>query len=167
MAKTITSMKEFREAVLKKKEQLMCEFMPDLVFEWRIGFERVLQKWYDNYDPKSYVRTYNLFLSQGDDTTTHWYVQRGTKNVMAYMQISVSSDTMHDWYYDPKEYVFNQTWFKGVHGDNEIKQRIIDPSLPSPHKMMREWHDEFRQSGALELYKKNEDKYMSAIKRGD
>ena len=160
MAKVITTMKEFQEQVLIGKEKIMRKFMPDLVTEWRIGFERILQKWYDNYIPKSYMRTGNLFFAQGDDTTAHWYVQRGTKYVMAYMQMSVSSDTMNDWYSQPKEYVFNQTWFQGVHGDGELATRIIDPTLPPPHKMMQEWHNDFRKHGAWEFYKANEDKYI-------
>lgn len=103
--------KKLDDAVNKATYELATE----LNYEITIEYERALQKFYDDYRPKWYDRTYSLFYGfENYDTPSLNVIKDGNGYIVGAMMSS--SNIQGKPYRAETEWVFSRSIFEGIHG---------------------------------------------------
>ena len=107
--------KEITKKAEKITDKILSEMTYNILFEIESAYERIIDKFYSDYAPKYYNRTFSIYNASNvfDD-----YSKGITKTKNGYqIGIHVSSDNISgNPYSESKETVFNRTFVQGIHG---------------------------------------------------
>ncbi len=131
-----------------------------IAFDIQGNYEHFIQMFYDDYEPNSYNRTLNTFF--GSDGTSLDKMINDIKNGYI-VGIAVSSDNIPgDPYSADKDWVFDRTYYEGIHGftpteykdwsnRDTVSQPMANASKiptqmkPSPSVLMNKWFNNYKK----------------------
>lgn len=112
---------EISKDIENRIEKALREAMHEVTFEIERAYENAIDAFYRHYSPIAYNRTYETYSAssyhkEGYKSHVKEIVKHG-KIVGFTGGIIVDSENMsNDIYHDPTDYVFNRTYFYGIHG---------------------------------------------------
>lgn len=127
---------EIERAVKIKVEQALKNAAYDITEDLEKAYENAVDAFYNSYYPRRYHRDYNTYLAS-DMWEDHNYEnnfewEKSGSNVMGFKTgIKVSSNyitsSVGKPYYDPTDYVFERTYYYGIHGTEAIGRMPVSP----------------------------------------
>ena len=110
--------KEIEADIVNKIVAAMHDAAYDIAFDIESAYESAIDAFYASYTPRVYSRSYSTY--EGSDShnnyKNHIKVNRNGNIVEATTGIKVSSEYVNASYKDPTEYVFERTYYSGIHG---------------------------------------------------
>lgn len=163
--------KDLLTDITEKFNEAVEEMASEMTFQIEHAYEETIDEFYEDYDPVSYDRTYSTYLaSTGYDNATTPLMHVGD----AYFAgIGVNGSNIPGQPYEmPKHWVFDRTFYKGIHGinrndvfkmnkdrtrDNRITIKNVPTNMkPAPKSVMKKKFKELTK-------KKNMDKIFDEI----
>ena len=116
-----TNIDKIRNDVRKRVELALKDAAYEIAFEIESAYEKSVKGFYDSYIPNSYIRNYYTYTgSDSYDDTSKNIKESQSGNLTIYETgIKVSGDYVQGGYKDPTPYVFNRSYFEGIHGTVE------------------------------------------------
>ena len=130
-------LKDLKAKIEKLAEQAASKAMEKVVVQIEqdayLAYDMIINDFYNDYNPRSYRRGYNLFSGKETYSTSNGTNGKAT--------IIISPDYMGDCYEDSNGtgYVFDGAYMHGFHGTSQ--QLIMSPT---PHELMERWDKEYR-----------------------
>lgn len=118
MAKS--SLQSIQKDIEKRFKSAIKDMADDVAFEIEKAYETVIEEFYNDYpNPVSYERTYSTYLgSNAYDDIFGQGIQQFGDSYFAGINVS-SSNIPGDPYRAYKGWVFERTFYKGIHGINK------------------------------------------------
>lgn len=111
------SLQDFRKDIEKRYMSAIEHLAEEVSFQIESAYETVIEKFYDDYSPVSYNRTYSTYLASDGYDDPFSYTQSGNVYTAG---IQVSSDFIQGKpYRADTDWVFNRTFERGIHGFNK------------------------------------------------
>lgn len=126
-------MKDFKPAIRKA----LKETAEELAFEIENAYEKAIDAFYDDYDPRSYDRTYSTYLAStgyNDPFSPKNVREDGEDSYLAGIHVSARYMPKKPYRAKNKFWVFQRTYEKGIHGVNrndaiERKEKHWSPQI--------------------------------------
>lgn len=115
------------EDITTKYNKAVKEFAEEVLYEIETAYENVIDKFYADYTPDYYDRTYSTYLGSSgyEDTNNPYNLWNIGDSWFAGINVSSSNIPGHP-YKAYKGWVFDRTFFKGIHGIARADLRKIN-----------------------------------------
>lgn len=159
MGNKIESYNDLKKEVFNYVKPRLEEILENVLLTLHNQYTRIINEWYNNFDPKEYERTYNTYYASPLRDTAHqlenyYKITMNNDQIVGIAWLTISSKTMYqNTYKDPVGYVFHNTWVRGVHGNEWLNKRIKHPMDP-PKTIMYRWFKDFKRDGVNKILKK-------------
>lgn len=114
---------DFKTKILNNFKDAIATLAEDVTFQIESAYETAISMFYKDYDPLYYDRTYSTYLGSDKYDDPFGYQHYGDSY---FSGIGVSASYIPGNPYNAyKEWVFNRTYYKGIHGFNKSdKDRV-------------------------------------------
>ena len=142
--------KELEKRAKKIADKILTEMTYNIAFEIESAYERIINKFYEDYKPLYYQRTYSTYSA----SDIYGDIFRGVKSTSNGYQIGISVSSSYidgDPYEMNKEDVFHRTFVEGVHGFSSDDgwsgsfKNVPPKTSPSPKEQMDDWFENFKK----------------------
>ena len=110
--------KEIEDNIIKKVAESLSDAAYEISFDIESAYESAIDAFYASYTPRVYNRSYSTY--EGSDSHSNYKKHIEPKRVGNVIEteagIKVSSEFINAPYKDPVGYVFERTYFSGIHG---------------------------------------------------
>lgn len=115
--------------IRKKVELALKDAAYEIAFEIESAYEISVDGFYNSYTPKSYIRNYYTYTGSDSYNNISKNIKESQSGDLTIyeMGIKVSGDYVQGEYKDPTPYVFNRSYFEGIHGTRSIGVMEIPP----------------------------------------
>lgn len=135
---------EIKEDILNKIKDKLLKAAYDISFEIENNYETCIDAFYCSYTPIFYDRGYNLYNASSASNNISNEIICEVNHNTAWFQagIRVSSSRIGDPYNDPADYVFERSYYYGIHGTIKTGGLMV----VSPERLMDLWFDSFKNN---------------------
>lgn len=113
MAKAMTA-EEIDKVIDETIKKVMNEAAYELAFEIESAYESAIDAFYRSYTPRFYDRNYYTYTGSDSYDNYSKHIQITDKYFIT--GITVSSEHVQGTYKDPTDYVFERSYYSGIHG---------------------------------------------------
>lgn len=133
---------EIEKDVLKRIQTAFEKAAYEISYEIESHYEQYIDAFYDSYTPFVYDRHFNLYKAStgGKDISSEIKYSNNLKNSWFEAGIRVSPSLIGDPYKDPSDYVFDRSYFYGIHGTIKTGGVMVVP----PERLMDMWFEGFK-----------------------
>ena len=129
------------EAKVREKVRLaMKDAAYEVSFEIESAYESAIDAFYNSYTPRSYYRNYYTYT--GSDSCNNYSKNIEWNDEEFKAGIKVSGDFVKGSYKDPTDYVFNRSYFYGIHGTIRTGGVMVVP----PERLMQMSFDGIKEN---------------------
>ena len=116
---------KIKSDVRKKLDKALEEIAYEITFDIEAAYESAIDAFYSSYTPRVYERNYYLYtgsdscnnIAGGDNIKREKRIKKkGNKTTGFEAGIHVSGDFVQGSYKDPVPYVFERSYYYGIHG---------------------------------------------------
>ena len=118
---------KFMQKIKQKYKEAVREMAEEVAFQIEKSYESAISKFYEDYDPRYYERTYSTYLgSNAYNDIFNQGVQQFGNVFLAGINVDSTNIPGNPYRAQNKAWVFDRTFYKGIHGINRFDKTKIN-----------------------------------------